>query len=485
VDSGKTKKTEDSVVAPMDSAGSPVNSGKTNKTEDSAFAPADVAGFPVDSGNTPAESGGFRVDTRRKGNEHGSSSSLFGPVMTREQEPEEPQVFFSSSQTGVFSLQSQQSLLQNPHIARSSRLARRGFASSALPAPIPAPAAPLDVFSFIEDHTMDRNPNATAQGKKIFACILGNANEFKEGDATIGVAAKTQEERLFARALIAQTTIQDIESFPYNEDQVYSLCRKVSKESAALTSHWTIGELKEFLLAAPDVQPVLPGLSSDVVACVVELMSNQELVQLGAKVFNPIPGTKLGAKGYFGARVQPNSPTDDPEDVFWQVMNAFSFGVGDFMLGTNPVSSDPKNVLAVQRVLKQIVDTFQIELPYCVLAHIDIQAKLETEHPGSTSLWFQSIAGSDAANQTFDLPVDKMLTHADKRSGEYGLYLETGKGADFTNGHSLGVDMLMHDSRKYGFARALSHRVGKAQPEFAPKIYIKNVAGFIGVSLCV
>ena len=37
-------------------------------------------------------------------------------------------------------------------------------------------------------------------------------------------------------------------------------------------------------------------------------------------------------------------------------------------------------------------------MPHCVLSHIDVQAEVEETHPGSTALWFQSIAGSDAAN---------------------------------------------------------------------------------------
>lgn len=54
---------------------------------------------------------------------------------------------------------------------------------------------------------------------------------------------------------------------------------------------------------------------SDVIACVVKLMSNEELIQVGQTVFNPLPGSNIGAKGYMGARIQPNSPTDNPEDV--------------------------------------------------------------------------------------------------------------------------------------------------------------------------
>jgi ethanolamine ammonia-lyase large subunit len=77
-----------------------------------------------------------------------------------------------------------------------------------------------------------------------------------------------------------------------------------------------------------------------------------------------------------------------------------------------------------------------------------------------------------------------MKRYADTRSGRYGLYFETGQGADFTNGHSHGFDMLMHESRKYGLARALTERVARAQRAAgntaAPWVHLNDVAGFIG-----
>ena len=192
-------------------------------------------------------------------------------------------------------------------------------------------------------------------------------------------------------------------------------------------------------------------------------MSNAELVTVASKIFHPLPNSNIGAKGYLGARVQPNSPTDNLEDIRWQVFDAWAYGVGDVLLGTNPVSSDPESVAAVERTLQEIIEVFglQDDLPHCVLSHIDVQADVEQRLPGSTALWFQSIAGTDGANQTFDISVEKMLDYARQRKGKYDLYFETGQGADFTNGHGNGFDMVVHESRKYGFARALKSEVEK------------------------
>jgi ethanolamine ammonia-lyase large subunit len=215
-------------------------------------------------------------------------------------------------------------------------------------------------------------------------------------------------------------------------------------------------------------------------------MSNQELIRVGANVFNPLPGSFLGSRGYMGARIQPNSPTDHPDDIRWQVFNAFAFAVGDVLIGTNPVSSETTSVRVIEETLKDIVSTFGLTgiLPHCVLAHIDIQAQVERESPGSTALWFQSIAGSDDANGTFDVTLEKMIRHAEQRTGPFALYFETGQGADFTNGHGHGTDMVIHESRKYGFVRGLMRVVSNTRQRQSlgsqPWVHVNDVAGFIG-----
>ena len=234
------------------------------------------------------------------------------------------------------------------------------------------------------------------------------------------------------------------------------------------------------------IKSVMGGLSSDVIACVVKLMSNEDLIAIGAKAFNPLPGSRIGARGYLGARIQPNSPTDNVDDIRWQVFDGWAYAVGDVVLGTNPVSSEPRSVEAIQQTLQDLLVTFEVDeaMPHCVLSHIDVQAEVEWERPGSTALWFQSIAGSDTSNATFDISLEKMLKYADTRTGRFGQYFETGQGADFTNGHSHDYDMVIHESRKYGFARALTQKVAEAQARegspFRPWVHLNDVAGFIG-----
>ena len=142
--------------------------------------------------------------------------------------------------------------------------------------------------------------------RSLYCRLLGAANEFKEGDQIIGIAAANAQERQFARQLLANTLIQDVvEHSPYS-DQLFGLTAGSARPQAnqdAETSkplgQWTFGELKAFLLDSSEAQikQLMPQLSSDVIGCVVKLMSNSELISVGAKVFNPLPGSKIGAKG--------------------------------------------------------------------------------------------------------------------------------------------------------------------------------------------
>ena len=339
-----------------------------------------------------------------------------------------------------------------------------------------------DVFRFIR---RQRGTHDT----KLYARILGAANDFKDGDGIVGVAAADEASRRTARSLLEKTSLADINAHPLHPDNLFDFISSGRNERARKQpAEQSLAKLKQFLLTSDEgaIKEIMPGLSSDVISCVVKLMSNDELIEVGRKVFNPLPGSQIGARGYLGARVQPNSPTDNLDDIRWQVFDAWSYAVGDVLLGTNPVSSDPDSVAAIERTLQDLLTTFGVHdrMPHCVLAHIDVQAEVERRWPGSTELWFQSIAGSDAANQTFDISIEKLTRYADTRTGQYALYFETGQGADFTNGHSHGFDMLIHESRKYGFARALGKRVAQAQKaagnEAGPWVHLNDVAGFIG-----
>ncbi|MGF6175001.1 ethanolamine ammonia-lyase [Ensifer sp. 4252] len=341
---------------------------------------------------------------------------------------------------------------------------------------------------------------AVSQGEDVFAYVnrvkgsfdqqayqqvIGAANEFKEGDQTIGVGALDDTTRRNARALLTNTKLSDLHDHPLFEDDLQRLIWQTTDQAQfQKIKDWTMGQLREFLLTGSEeeIKGVMNGLTSDSIGFVPKLMSNEELISVSQKIFNVMPGTKLGAKGYMGARIQPNSPTDHPDDIVWQVFDAFSYATGDIVIGTNPVDSTVESVATVERALKDIVDTFKLGdiIPWCVLAHIDVQGEVSETFPGTVSTMFQSLAGTDDCNKIFDITNEKILKYARAKAGErYGLYFETGQGSEFTNGVANGVDMMVLESRKYGFSRAIGIELAKVQPRGA-WLHVNDVAGFIG-----
>ncbi|NUQ65659.1 MAG: ethanolamine ammonia-lyase subunit EutB [Pirellulales bacterium] len=323
----------------------------------------------------------------------------------------------------------------------------------------------------------------------LYRQIIGAANEFKEGDQILGLAAADGQSRHRARILLGNTRVGELAAHPLFHDALYDrLQADLDPASQRKLADLTLGELRALVLTRDEaeIRSVLDGLPSDVIGCLVKLMTEEDLIAAGRRIFHPLPGTQIGAAGYLGARIQPNSPTDNVDDIVWQVFSGWSYAVGDVVLGTNPVSSEPDSVAAVEAALLDLRRTFGIEdvLPHSVLAHVDIQADLEARRPGTTGIWFQSLAGSTAANATFDVTLEKMLEYAARRTGKYGFYFETGQGADFTNGHGQGTDMVVHEARKYGLARLLKRKVAEAQRhaglEPAPWVHLNDVAGFIG-----
>jgi len=335
-----------------------------------------------------------------------------------------------------------------------------------------------DIFAYIRRETGGFDIN-------LYKKLVGAANEFKEGDEILGIAASSESARKAARILISNTMLSAVIEQPLFKDELFDFIQNATALDGQIIS-MTFLELKNFLLESDEenIKRIMPSLTSDCIAFVVKLMSNDELISVSRKIFNQLPNSTIGGKGYLSARVQPNSPTDNVEDIIWQVFDAWSYGVGDLVLGTNPVSSDPVMVARIEAALHDILVAFELEdtMPNCVLSHIDIQSRVEESQPGTTGVWFQSIASSVAANQTFDVTIEKMKAYADaRRDNLFGLYAETGQGADATNGHSEGFDMVVHESRKYGFLRALKQRINfNKKNKTEPWVFLNDVAGFIG-----
>jgi ethanolamine ammonia-lyase large subunit len=303
---------------------------------------------------------------------------------------------------------------------------------------------------------------------------LALANEFKEGDAAVG---GTRDERLraSARAALGALTLGELKAAALVEDGVSeALDATLDRGLAAEVSSLTVAGLKRALLGeggAEWVRRYRDGLSSEAIAAVVKLMTNEELSAVARRLFNPLPGegVTVGSPGHFGSRLQPNSPGDEEEEILLSVLEGLTYGCGDVMLGLNPAGDDVETIVRLEELLRSIVERLKLPTRYCVLS--DIVKQSSARGRVKVDVGFQSLAGtSKALGGMVGLDVEGVLELA---RGFAGLYFETGQGAEVTNGAAEGLDMVTLEARTYGVARHVGRKTGAW-------MIVNDVAGFIG-----
>ncbi len=184
-----------------------------------------------------------------------------------------------------------------------------------------------------------------------------------------GVAAASSQERVAAKQVLSEMTVADIRNNPviaYEDDCVTRLIQDDVNETAYnQIKNWSISELREYVLSdetsVDDIAFTRKGLTSEVVAAVAKICSNADLIY-GAKKMPVIKkaNTTIGIPGTFSARLQPNDTRDDVQSIAAQIYEGLSFGVGDAVIGVNPVTDDVENLSRVLDTIYGVIDKFNI-----------------------------------------------------------------------------------------------------------------------------
>ncbi|SHH53300.1 ethanolamine ammonia-lyase subunit EutB [Clostridium grantii] len=310
--------------------------------------------------------------------------------------------------------------------------------------------------------------------------VLAKANEEKSGDALAGIIAENTAERVAAKVVLSEMTLEDLRNnpvVPYEEDEVTRVIQdSVDKEAYSKIKSMTVGEFREFILksSGENISKIRNGLTSEMVAAVTKLMSNMDLVYGAKKIINIATcNTTIGEKGTFSSRLQPNHTTDNIEGIIASVMEGISYGVGDAVIGLNPVIDTIDNISEVLKRFKEFMIKWDIPTQNCVLGHVTNQ--MEALKRGTPmDLMFQSIAGSQISNNAFGINV-KLMDEAyelmkEKKSskGNNFMYFETGQGSELSSEGHNGADQLTMEARCYGFAKRYN------------PFLVNTVVGFIG-----
>ena len=312
--------------------------------------------------------------------------------------------------------------------------------------------------------------------------VMAKANEEKSGDKLAGLAAETSEERVAARVVLSHIKLEDIRNnpaVPYEEDEVTRIIQDgVNEKVYEGIKNWTVSQLREWLLdsntTSLDIRRISRGLTSEMIAAVTKLMSNMDLVYAAKKIkVTAHCNTTIGEEGTLSARLQPNHPTDDPDGILASLLEGLTYGIGDAVLGLNPVDDSVESVTKVLKRFEEVKQKYQIPTQTCVLAHVTTQ--MEAIRNGApTDLIFQSIAGSEKGNKAFGFDGSTIeearqlaLKHG-TATGPNVMYFETGQGSELSSEAHHGIDQVTMEARCYGFAR-----------KFEPFL-VNTVVGFIG-----
>lgn len=312
--------------------------------------------------------------------------------------------------------------------------------------------------------------------------LLAKANPPKSGDDLAGISARDPVERVAARAALAQMTLAELRQnpvIPYEQDEITRLCEDDLDEDAfRAIKDLSVGQFREWLLEPKTdgdvIRSISPGLTPEMVAATAKLMSNMDLMVVGAKASVIVRcNNTLGLPGRLSSRLQPNHPTDDVKGILASTLEGLSYGCGDAVIGVNPATDTPESTAEILRELYNIRTRNKIPTQNCVLSHVTVQMKaLDLGCP--MDLMFQSFAGSQKANAAFGISVKLMDEAYDKmrkmRSsvGPNFMYFETGQGNALSSEAHHGADQVTLEARCYAFAR-----------RYKPFL-VNTVVGFIG-----
>ncbi|GAN81945.1 ethanolamine ammonia-lyase subunit EutB [Acidocella aminolytica] len=313
--------------------------------------------------------------------------------------------------------------------------------------------------------------------------VLARASARRSGDELAGLAAASDAERVAARAVLADLPLKiflEDPLIPYETDEVTRLIFDTHDHAAFRpVAHMTVGQFRDWLLSyeadSAALTALAPGLTPEMAAAASKLMRNQDLIAVARKcrVVKAFRNT-VGLEGRLSSRLQPNHPTDDLKGIAASTLDGLLYGTGDAVIGINPATDSVQNCLSLLSMLDDLRTRYDIPTQTCVLTHVTNSIEVMNAG-GAVDLVFQSIAGSQAANEGFGVNLS-ILREAYEASqslkrgaiGQDTMYFETGQGAALSAGAHFGVDQQTIEARAYAVARA-----------FSP-LLVNTVVGFIG-----
>lgn len=320
-------------------------------------------------------------------------------------------------------------------------------------------------------------------GFKGLAELMAKATPLRSGDVLAGVAASTEKERVVAQMCLADLPLKTFLNdalIPYENDDVTRLILdEHDAEAFKRISHLTVGGFRDYLLSyecdADSLVKLRAGITPEMAAAVSKIMRNQDLISVAKKcqVTTRFRNT-IGLAGHFSTRLQPNHPTDNLSGIAASILDGLLYGNGDAVIGINPATDNVQQCTRLLNMLDDVIQHYEIPTQSCVLTHVTNTLEC-IENGAPVDLVFQSIAGTQATNDSFGFQLNQLQeaqqAALELKRGTVGnnvMYFETGQGSSLSSNAHHGLDQQTCEARAYAVAR-----------KFDP-LLVNTVVGFIG-----
>ena len=142
--------------------------------------------------------------------------------------------------------------------------------------------------------------------------VLAKANEPKSGDRLQKIAANDETERVAAKIVLSEMTVEDLvenPTVPYEKDEVTRVnIDGMNNKTYERLKNTTIGSLREIILdhktTNDDMKRMSRGITGEVAAAVAKIMSSMDLVYGASKIHKITRcNTEIGHPGTLSFRI--------------------------------------------------------------------------------------------------------------------------------------------------------------------------------------
>lgn len=305
--------------------------------------------------------------------------------------------------------------------------------------------------------------------------LLARASEPKRADTCRGLSARSDHERLAARAALADVVLGDFVRepvLPPESDDVSLALTLAHEESAfSMIAGLTVGQLRDCLLSDDTcglaIEKLRSGITPEIASAVAKLMSNKDLILVAAKIHNITRlRNTLGGANTLHIRVCVSGERHSEVDAVHTMLDGLVYGCGDGVIAaipSEPVAHYAKSLLSK---LREVMDHCAVPTQLACIAPFEVQ--LDAVEAGAPiDLLIHSLTGTQAANDAIGvtLPLlregrDRLLEHHHRRHetrmGPNVIAFRTGQMRSIPTDFCHGIDAQTLEARALGLARTMA-----------------------------